>query len=90
MKLTTISKYLVLVVIFTAILFIACPIFNSPICAGENETIIELWDKAKASPPVELKAVKIDPKETAFLILDIEELYNYPQKLDRAIRCMLA
>ena len=85
MKLIKIFKNTVFVVIFTAILFIACPIFNSPVCAGDNETIIELWDKAKAPPPVELKAVKLDPKETAFLILDIEELTCNPERRPRCI-----
>jgi len=30
---------------------IACPVFNSPIYAGDNETIIDLRDTAKAPPP---------------------------------------
>ncbi len=35
--------------------------------------VIEEWNNIKAPPPVELKEIKIKPKETAFLILDIEE-----------------
>lgn len=84
MKLT-ICKQAVSIVIFIAILFIGCPFFNSPVCAGENKTIIELWDKVKIPPPVELKAVKLDPKETAFLILDIEELTCNPERRPRCI-----
>ena len=60
-------------------------LFRSPICAGENERIIELWEKAKAPPPVELKAVKLDPKDTAFLILDIEELTCNKERRPRCI-----
>jgi len=84
MKLT-ICKQAVSIIIFIAILFIGCPFFNSPVCAGENETIIELWDKVKIPTPVELKAVKLDPKETAFLILDIEELTCNPERRPRCI-----
>ena len=85
MKRITIVRYTVLAIMFTAILFIACPTFNSPVRAGDNETIIELWDRAKAPPPVELKAVKLDPKETAFLVLDIEELTCNPKRRPRCI-----
>jgi nicotinamidase-related amidase len=85
MKPISIFKHAVLVVIFTTILFMACPVFNSPVCAGDSETIIELWDTVKAPPPVELKAVKLDPKETAFLILDIEELTCNQERRPRCI-----
>ena len=85
MKTISIFKHLVLVVMFTAILLIACSFFNSPIYAGDSETIIDLWDTTKAPPPVELKAVKLDPKETAFLILDIEERTCNPERRPRCI-----
>jgi nicotinamidase-related amidase len=85
MKPITIFKHTVLAIMFIAILFIACPLFNSPVCADDSETIIELWDTAKAPPPVELKAVKINPKETAFLILDIEELTCNTERRPRCI-----
>ena len=35
-------------------------------------TIIDEWADVKAPPPPELKAVTLDPKETAYLILDIQ------------------
>ncbi len=85
MKTISICKHTVLVVMFAAVLLIACPFFCSPICAGESETIIELWDTVKAPAPVELKAVKLDPKETAFLILDIEELTCNPERRPRCV-----
>jgi len=53
--------------------------------AGDSETIIDLWEKAKAPDAVELKGVKLDPRKTAFLILDIEELTCNP---DRRPRCI--
>lgn len=41
--------------------------------AGDSRTIIELWADVKAPKLVELNGVKLDPKRTAFLILDIEK-----------------
>jgi len=41
--------------------------------AGDEETILELWNDVDVPAPVELKSVEVDPEETAFLILDIEE-----------------
>jgi nicotinamidase-related amidase len=40
---------------------------NSPALA---QTLIEEWDTAKFPPPPTLKPAKIDPKETALLVLD--------------------
>ena len=51
----------------------ACLFFNAPALAGDSQTIVELWDTVQMPAPVELKAVKLKPEETAFLILDIEE-----------------
>ncbi len=85
MKTISIYKHPALVVMFAAVFLIACPFFDSSIYAGESETIIELWDTVKAPAPVELKAVKLDPKETAFLILDIEELTCNPERRPRCV-----
>ena len=35
------------------------------------ETIVDEWASVKAPAPVELKPVKLDPKTTAFLVLDL-------------------
>ncbi|HPQ43832.1 MAG TPA: cysteine hydrolase [Syntrophales bacterium] len=85
MKTISIGNRLVVVVMFAIISLIACPFFNPPVHAGDGETIIDLWDRVKAPAPVELKAVKLDPKETAFLILDIEELTCNPERRPRCI-----
>jgi nicotinamidase-related amidase len=45
----------------------------SPTMAQAEGTIVEDWANAEAPPPVELKPVTVNVKETAFLILDIEE-----------------
>ena len=50
-----------------------------------GETIVEQWSRVQAPPPVALKAVQINPQETAFLILDIEQLTCNP---DRRPRCI--
>ncbi|MCK5487419.1 MAG: cysteine hydrolase, partial [Desulfobacterales bacterium] len=44
-----------------------------PTLVRAGNTIIEQWNDIKAPPPVELKAIKINPENTAFLVLDIEE-----------------
>ena len=85
MKTISTGTHLVLVVMFTAILLIAGPFSKSFVDAGDGGTNIELWDTAKAPAPVELKAVTVDPKETAFLILDIEELTCNPERRPRCI-----
>jgi nicotinamidase-related amidase len=56
-----------------AFLFIAFLVCHSSAMANDQNTIIEAWDKVKTPAPVDLKAVKIDPEKTAFLVLDIEE-----------------
>jgi hypothetical protein len=55
----------------------------SPAHAGQ--TVIDEWSEVQVPPPVELKTVKVNPQETAFLILDIEQLTCNP---DRRPRCV--
>ncbi|MGA1790580.1 MAG: cysteine hydrolase family protein [bacterium] len=66
-------------------MMILFPMNHSPVYADGNKTVIELWENIKAPAPVELKAVKIDPKETAFLILDIEELTCNSERRPRCV-----
>jgi len=51
----------------------------------EGETIVEQWSRVKAPPPVALKPVQANPRETAFLVLDIEELTCNPARRPRCI-----
>jgi nicotinamidase-related amidase len=51
----------------------ALQLFTSPTIVRAENTIIEEWNNIKAPAPVELKAVMLNPKDTAFLVLDIEE-----------------
>jgi nicotinamidase-related amidase len=53
--------------------FWVAQLWNLPTEARSEGTIIEEWSAVKPPPPVKLKSVKVDPKETAFLILDIEQ-----------------
>ena len=53
--------------------------------AQGGQTIVEQWSRVQAPPPVGLKAVQVNPQETAFLILDIEQLTCNP---DRRPRCI--
>jgi len=66
-------------------MLIVFPMSNSPVYAEGKKTVIELWEDIKAPAPVELKAVKIDSKETAFLILDIEELTCNAERRPRCV-----
>lgn len=79
------NKINVLVLILMFSFFIAGPLRSSQIFASGDKTIIELWGDVKAPEPVELKAVKLDPNETAFLILDIEERTCNPERRPRCI-----
>jgi nicotinamidase-related amidase len=67
-----IKKRNLLVIIAMVSIMIFFPVISYPVHAN-NKTIIDLWDEVKAPSTVELKSVEIDPKETAFLILDIEQ-----------------
>ncbi|HUT72280.1 MAG TPA: cysteine hydrolase [Desulfatiglandales bacterium] len=53
--------------------------------AQEGETIVEQWSRVQAPPPVALKPVQVNPQETAFLILDIEQLTCNPDQRPRCI-----
>ena len=58
---------------------------TSSIAQG-GQTIVEQWSKVQAPPPVGLKAVQVNPKETAFLILDIEQLTCNPDRRPRCVK----
>jgi len=62
-----------LVIVLAGSIMILFSLISFPVYANNDKTIIELWDEVKAPATVELKSVTIDPKETAFLILDIEQ-----------------
>ncbi len=57
---------------------------GAAISAGA-QTIIEEWNSIKAPPPPELKAVTIDPKVTALLILDIAKQTCNPERRPRCL-----
>lgn len=54
----------------------------TPALAGN---IVEEWDAAKTPAPVELKAVTVGAKDTALLVLDIEELTCNAQARPRCV-----
>ncbi len=68
-----IKKGNMLVIVLAGSIMILFSLISFPVYANNDKTIIELWDEVKAPATVELKSVTIDPKETAFLILDIEQ-----------------
>jgi nicotinamidase-related amidase len=54
---------------------------NGPAVAS----ILEVWDKVKAPPPPQVKAVDVAPGTTALLILDIEARTTNRQRRPRAV-----
>ena len=58
---------------------------SAPSMAQGGQTIVEQWSRVQAPPPVALEPVQVNPRETAFLILDIEQLTCNP---DRRPRCI--
>jgi len=58
--------------------------------AREERTILEVWDSIKPPPPVELKVIKIEPAESAFLILDIEERTCNAERRPRCLHTLPA
>jgi len=62
--------------------FLPC---NTPAQAGAEETILEAWDTIKAPARVDLKAVKVEPTKSAFLVLDIEQLTCNAERRPRCV-----
>ncbi len=54
------------------------------------ETIVDEWAAVKPPAPVELKKVKIDPKTTAFLVLDMVPLTCNPERRPRCLASLPA
>ena len=50
-----------------------------------GDTIIDEWNAVKAPPPPELEPVTVEPKETALLVLDLQNQNCNP---DRRPRCV--
>ena len=57
------------------------------LCAApaSAQTIVDEWAKAQPPAPIELKSVKVDPKTTAFLVLD---LIKQTCNAERRPRCL--
>ncbi len=67
---------------FLAGLVVTATFAVAPVAA---QTIVDEWANAKAPAPVELKIVKVDPKTTAFLVLD---LVKQTCNAERRPRCL--
>lgn len=52
-------------------------------CAGD--TIIDEWNTVKAPTPPELQPVTVEPKETALLILDVQNQNCNPERRPRCV-----
>ena len=50
-----------------------------------EQTVIDKWSEVKAPDPPELKPVKVDPRTTALMILDIEKLTTNMERRPRAV-----
>ncbi len=69
----------------TGLITLILVLLTSSIAQG-GQTIVEQWSKVQAPPPVMLKAVQVNLKETAFLILDIEQLTCNPDRRPRCVK----
>lgn len=49
------------------------------------QTVVDEWDTVKAPKPPELKPVTVDPKTTAFLVLDIVKQTCNPERRPRCV-----
>lgn len=50
-----------------------------------GDTIIEEWNWVKAPPPPELESVTVEPKETALLVLDVQNQNCNPERRPRCV-----
>lgn len=71
------------IIVMGTFLFCILLIFSSPLQA--EMTIIDEWNDVKAPKAPEIKPVKVDSKDTALLVLDIEERTC---NLERRPRCI--
>jgi len=53
---------------------------------GQTETILDEWGSVQAPAPPELKPVTLDPADTAFLVLDIQQSTCNEQQRPRCVR----
>jgi nicotinamidase-related amidase len=53
--------------------------------SAQAQTIIDEWATVKTPPAPDLKTVKIDPRNTAFLILDIQSQICSPERRPRCV-----
>jgi len=53
--------------------------------AGREKTIIDEWSAVQAPAPPELKPVAVDPADTAFLVLDIQQSTCNEQQRPRCV-----
>jgi len=81
---STIKKSNALILFFVSLMFTGSFCFTGA-HAVDDKTIIDQWDEVTVSPPVELKTVRLDPRTTAFLILDIEQRTCNMQRRPRCI-----
>jgi hypothetical protein len=51
--------------------------------AAQAQTLIEEWGSAKFPPPPPLKPAKIEPKETAVLVMDFTKQTCTPERRKR-------
>lgn len=85
----TFSKRILAVLAAGRMMMAAMVLFSSPVASSASiqtkSTILDEWSAVKAPPPPEPKEVKVDPKTTALLVLDIQ---NSNCNSDRRPRCV--
>ena len=56
----------------------------------EEQTIIEEWDRVKIPSPPEIQEITIKPRETALLVLDIQNQNCNEERRPRCVRTLFA
>jgi nicotinamidase-related amidase len=65
------KRHSILRLVFSALTIMVSHFFCQGVIPASAQTIIDDWSKVQAPKPPELKAVTLDPKTTALLVLDL-------------------
>lgn len=70
---------------FAAAAFFAAAAIFGALAPASAKTIIDEWSSVKAPPPPTLKSVTVNPKTTAFLVLDLIKQICSPKNRPRCV-----
>jgi len=68
-----------------ALLIVISSFLCLSVVPASSQTIVDEWETVKAPKPPELKPITVDPKTTAFLVLDIVKQTCNPERRPRCV-----